>query len=322
MIEPAVIVAGPTCSGKSRLAIALAQHLGGTIINADSMQVYRELRVLTARPSPAEEALVPHALYGVLPASERGSVGWWRAVAFDAMRAARACGRVPILCGGTGLYLEAISRGLADIPDPGMAARTEARLLLRELGAEALYRRLALLDPETAKRLRPEDGQRVARAWEVLRGTGVGLASWHARAERGRPGLSSNWRFTAVLLDPPLDKLRLAIEGRFANMVEAGALEEARGLAALGLDASLPAMRALGVPQLSAHLRGEITIEEAAQFASAATGQYAKRQRTWFRHHKLAEPEQTHTIHAQYAGGTQCLKRIMARLEIFLRSPG
>jgi tRNA dimethylallyltransferase len=322
VIEAALIVAGPTCSGKSRLAIALAQHLGGTIINADSMQIYRELRVLTARPSPVEEALVPHALYGVLPASQRGSVGWWRAVALEAMRTAGARGRVPILCGGTGLYFEAISGGLADVPDPGMAARTEARLLLLELGAKTLYRRLALVDPETAERLRPEDGQRVARAWEVLRGTGSGLAYWHARSKRGPAGLPSGWRFTAVLLDPPRDRLWMAIEGRFANMVGAGALEEVRRLAALGLDASLPAMRALGVPQLAAHIRGEITIEEAAQFVCAATRQYAKRQRTWFRHHKLAEPEQTHTIHAQYAGHAQCLERIIVALENFVRLPG
>jgi tRNA dimethylallyltransferase len=175
--EPtALIVAGPTASGKSALALMLAERLHGAIINADAMQVYRELRIITARPTPEDEARVPHALYGIRPATEPGSVAWWRDAALAAMADARAAGRLPILTGGTGLYFASLTDGLAAIPDPGPAAREEARRLLKDIGAAALHARLAAADPTTAARLRPTDSQRIARAWEVLRGTGRGLA--------------------------------------------------------------------------------------------------------------------------------------------------
>ena len=177
----ALIVAGPTASGKSALAIAIAERLGGTIINTDSMQVYRELRVLTARPTPDEEARVPHRLYGIRSAAEAGSVAWWREQALSAMDDACAEGRLPILTGGSGMYFAALSDGLADIPYPGADARTEARRLLGEQGSIALHASLAHVDPATAARLNPEDGQRIARAWEVWRGTGIGLAAWQNR---------------------------------------------------------------------------------------------------------------------------------------------
>lgn len=274
----ALIVAGPTASGKSALALALAERLGGTVINADAMQVCRELRVMTARPSPADESRVPHALYGVRPAAEPGSVGWWREAALAAMDDAK----LPILCGGSGLYLTALTEGLAEIPDPGIAARAEARSLLREIGPAALHRQLARADPATARRLAPSDSQRIARAWEVWRGTGRPLAAW-LRAGAG----PAPWRFRAVLLDPPRQALRAAIATRFAAMLANGALAEVEALLALGLDATLPAMRAHGVPELSAHLRGEIGLEDAAQRTVLATRQYAKRQTTWFRHHPI-----------------------------------
>src|ERR1700712_1659950 len=174
----ALIVAGPTASGKSALAIALAQELDGVIVNADSMQVYRELRVLTARPSPEDEAVVPHALYGVRPAAEAGSVAWWRGAALAAMRAAHDIGKLPILCGGTGMYFAALTQGLADVPVPSEAARTEARAMLAAQGPEALHAALTEHDPQTAARLGPTDGQRLARAWEVWLSTGRGLADW------------------------------------------------------------------------------------------------------------------------------------------------
>ena len=222
----AVAVAGPTCGGKSALALDLAERLGGTVINADSMQVYRELRVMTARPTPEDEARVPHALYGVQPAAEAASVAWWRERALDAMRVAAEAGRLPILCGGTGLYFQALTEGLSPIPDPGPEARAEARALLAEAGAAALHARLALHDPATAATLRPSDGQRVARAWEVWRGTGVGLAAWHARRSRQ----TLEWRLCALQLDPPRDVLRAAIAARFAAMLAAGrAWTEVRG---------------------------------------------------------------------------------------------
>ena len=291
----ALIVAGPTASGKSALALDLAERLRGTIVNADSMQVYRELRVLTARPSEADEARVPHRLYGVRPAREAGSVAWWRTTALAEMAAIRAAGRLPVLTGGSGLYFASLTNGLADIPLPSEAARAEARALLADLGAAALHARLAKADPETAVRLRPTDGQRVARAWEIWRSTGTGLAAWQNRAVQPAP-----WRFTAIRLDPPREAMRAAITDRFGRMLEAGAVAEVRDLLALGLDPSLPAMRAHGVPELGAYIRGQMSAEEARQRTILVTGQYVKRQATWFRHHMLAPVCRTHIIHARY----------------------
>src|ERR1700722_6954971 len=179
----ALIVAGPTASGKSTLALALAERLDGTIINTDAMQVYRELRVLTARPTQDDEARVPHALYGVRPAAEPGNVAWWREAALAQMAAAREAGRLPILTGGSGLYFASLTDGLAEIPDPGPAARAEARALLKELGPAVLHQRLAEAAPTPPAPLPPTDSQRIARAWEVWRGTGTGLAAWQSKTQ-------------------------------------------------------------------------------------------------------------------------------------------
>jgi len=313
----ALIVAGPTCSGKSALASELARRLGGSVINADSMQVYRELRILTARPGPEEERAVPHALYGVRPAAEPGNAAWWRAAALTTMEDARAAGRVPILCGGTGLYLSALTQGIADIPDPGAEARAEARGMLVEWGPAALHDRLRQADPATAATLRPSDGQRLARAWEVWRGTGRGLAAWYAETPATTP-----WRFRMVLLDPPRDALRDAAAGRFAAMLEAGALQEVTALLALGLDPAVPALRAHGVPELLAHLRGELTLDEARRRAVLATGQYAKRQATWFRHRAIVDPCATHTIHARFADRAQYSESDWCALLHFIKAVG
>ncbi len=310
----ALIVAGPTCSGKSALALGLAERLGGTVINADSMQVYRELRVLTARPTPEDEARVPHRLYGVRPAAEPGSAAWWRAASLAEMEATPG---LPILCGGTGMYFAALTQGLAEIPEPGEEARAEARQLLAEHGPAALHARLAVVDPETAARLRPSDSQRLARAWEVWRGTGTGLAAW-----QNGTAVPAPWRFTAILLDPPRPALRAAIKGRFAAMLAQGAIDEVRALLAQQLDPALPAMRAHGVPELSAYLRGEITLEEASRRAELATGQYTKRQATWFRHRSLADPARSHTIHARIAGLEQLSECETGDLLNFIREAG
>ena len=307
----ALIVAGPTCSGKSALALALAQRWGGTVINADSMQVYRELRVLTARPSPEDEAAAPHRLYGVRPAAEPGSVAWWRAEALAAMAAAE----IPIVCGGTGLYLRALTAGLADIPDPGEAARAEARALLAAEGAPALHSRLAAADPQTAAALRPADGQRLARAWEVWRGTGRGLADWQRTAP-----LEGGWQFAAVLLDPPRADLRAAIAARFGAMLQQGAVAEAECLLGLALDPSLPAMRAHGVAELAAYLRGEVSLAEAERRTVLATGQYTRRQATWFRHQPLVEHRSLGTINARFDGIEQLSERWVAGMQQFLQS--
>ena len=309
----ALIVAGPTASGKSALALDLAERLGGTVINADSMQVYRELRVLTARPTPSDEARVPHRLYGVRAAGEPGSVAWWRTAALDGMAAAAAAGRVPILCGGTGMYLSALVGGVAAIPNPGEAARADARGRLAAGGAAALHAMVAAVDPETAATLRPSDGQRVARAWEVFSGTGRGLAAWQRET-----AVPSPWRFRALLLDPPREALRAAIGRRFAEMLAAGALGEVAMVR--GLDPALPAMRAHGVQELLAVLDGTLTLAEASQRAVLRTGQYTKRQATWFRHRPPVP--WAHTIHARYAGLAQfseCLKGLTGG---FLRHRG
>ena len=311
------IIAGPTCSGKSALALDLALQHGGTVINADSMQVYRELPILTACPSAADEAAAPHRLYRIRDATEPGSAAWWRTAALAAMAEARGTGRRPILCGGTGLYLSALTQGIADIPEPDADARAEARHSLDTDGPAALHARLAAVDPGTAATLRPSDGQRLARAWEVWRTTGRGLRSWQADAMA-----PPDWRFRMVLLDPPRSGLRRAIAERFRAMLRAGALDEAAALYARGLDPGLPAMRAHGVVELGAYLRGHATLAEAGERTVLATGQYTKRQATWFRHRRIVDPCLTHTIHARYATHTQDSERLWHELSHFLNAEG
>jgi tRNA dimethylallyltransferase len=275
-----LIVAGPTASGKSALALAVAEAFGGTIINADSMQVYRDLRVLTARPSAADEARVPHRLYGVIDAAEACSAGRWRALALAEIAAARAAGRLPVLVGGTGLYLHALVHGLAPIPPIPAAVRAAARALHAELGGGAFHARLAARDPGSAARLRPEDSQRLIRAWEVVEATGRTLGEWQrAPAPDGAAGEAA-----AVLLMPPRAALYAAIDARFAAMMNAGAVEEVRALIARELPADLPAMKAVGVREIAAMLAGRSTPEEAIAAAQQASRRYAKRQVTWLRH--------------------------------------
>jgi len=299
-LPPALIVCGPTASGKSALALALARRLGGTVINADAMQVYAGMAVITAQPSAADQAAAPHRLYGMRPPAEAANLAWWREAALAAMAGAR----LPILCGGTGLYLRSLTRGLSALPEVPDEARATARALLAERGAAGLH---ALLDAPTAARLRPGDSQRVARAYEVWLATGRGLAEW----QRDAPVLpAAPWRFATLRLDPPRALLGDAIAVRFDAMLAAGALDEVRAL--LGLDPALPAMRAHGVPELAARLRGEMPAEAARTRAILHTHQYTKRQATWFRHQPLVAPAQTHTIHARIAGPEQFSERIWA----------
>ena len=306
----ALLVAGPTASGKSALALGLAERLGGTVINADSMQVYAALEVLTAQPSPEERARAPHRLYGVRDPAEAASVAWWRERALAELAAARAAGRLPILCGGTGLYFRSLTEGIASVPEIPLAAREEARALLTAEGPAALHARLAAADPVTAARLRPSDSQRIARAFEVWRGTGRGLADWQREAGSGPACIDGQaWRFAAILLDPPRHSLREAIRRRWEAMLGAGAVEEVRALLARRLDPTLPAMRAHGMPELSAMLAGRLAPEEAGERACLAIGQYTKRQATWFRHQRMAAPSETHTIHARVTDVEQFSKR-------------
>lgn len=309
-----MIVAGPTASGKSALAMALAGRLGGTVINADAMQCYRELRVLTARPSAADEALLPHALYGERPAAEPANAAWWRQAALAVLQSCE----MPILCGGTGMYLAALLHGIAQIPEIDPLAREEARGLVAALGPQALHRRLMDVDPLTAESLFVTDSQRIARAWEVWRSTGRGLAWWQKQPTEGLTG----FEVRMILLDPPRAALREAIAGRFASMLEAGAIEEVRALLALGLTADLPLLRAHGVPELGAHLRGEMSLDAAAAKAVQVTSQYTKRQSTWFRLQKLVDNSALHIIHARIDSFTQLSESFVGGLVNFINSPG
>ena len=276
---PVVTLAGPTASGKSALAMALADALGGVIVNADSMQVYRELRILTARPSEADEARVPHRLYGVRPAAEPWSAGRWCERALAEIDAIHAAGRLPIVVGGSGLYLEALLLGLAPIPPVPAEIRTRAAALHAELGAAAFHERLAVRDPETAAMLDPGNTQRLIRGWELLEATGRGLAAWQREPRTAPPH-----RFYRLALLPPRDGLYARADARFRAMIEAGALAEAAAWRALALPPSLPAGRALGLAPLIAHLEGRCGLEEAVATAQRDTRHYIKRQTTWLRH--------------------------------------
>ncbi|MEX2452248.1 MAG: tRNA (adenosine(37)-N6)-dimethylallyltransferase MiaA [Rhodospirillales bacterium] len=290
-----LILAGPTASGKSAFALDTARALNGTIINADSMQVYRELRLLSARPSPADEALIPHKLYGVMSAADPCSVGRWLDLAVREIDAAFAEGRLPVLVGGTGLYLKALLKGLSFIPDIPAEIRAEVRMLYDRLGGEAFRGALAKIDPRGAERILPGDRQRLIRAFEVARATGRTLAAWQAETA-GSP-LNGIDRRAVVLVAPPRAALYAAIEARFEGMLEAGALAEVRALAALGLSADLPALKAVGIPELMAHVEGKIPLDQAVMKAKQASRNYAKRQLTWFRN----QFEQNHTINEQYS---------------------
>lgn len=279
MTVDAVLIAGPTASGKSAQALALAEEIGGVVINADSMQVYREAPILTAQPGEADKARVPHLLYGHVSAREVYSVGSWRADAADALAKAQAMARVPVFVGGTGLYFMALTEGLADVPPTPPEIRDAARALLDDIGVEALHAKLTDRDPLTASRLRSSDPQRVLRAFEVIEATGRPLAEWQSAP--AEPVLKDK-KVAAFVLDPPRPELRARIAQRFEAMVDAGGLEEARQLE--GLDPGLPAAKLLGLRPLQALAAGTLTREEALDAAITGTRQFAKRQMTWFRH--------------------------------------
>jgi tRNA dimethylallyltransferase len=274
-----VVVAGPTCSGKSALALELAAAFGGTVINADSMQVYRELRIVTARPSPVDEARVPHRLYGVIPAAEACSAARWRDLALAAIEVARGEGRLPILCGGTGLYLKALMEGLSPLPDVPAGVRKSVRERYAGTETEAIHAALAAADPSAAARLRATDRQRLLRALEVVEATGVSILEWQRRPPSGPPpGVD----FTTILLLPPRAAIYDACDARFRRMVTDGALDEVRTLRDLRLDPALSPMKALGVAELIAFLDGRSDLEDSIAAAQQATRNYVKRQYTWF----------------------------------------
>jgi tRNA dimethylallyltransferase len=277
----ALLIAGPTASGKSALALALAEKLGGTIINADSMQVYRDLRIITARPTPEEEARVPHLLYGEVDAAENYSAGRWYVDVRAAIAQAEAAGRLPILAGGTGLYFKVLTQGLAAIPPIPAGIRAAVRARLDTEGPLQLHNELARRDPAAGARIKPQDRPRIVRALEVVEATGRTLSDWH---HAGMPALLDPARAVKVFLVVAREELYRRIDARFTAMLAAGALAEVVALDARRLDPLLPAMKAHGVPWLRRYLQGEISLEEAVAGGQRDTRQYAKRQHTWFRH--------------------------------------
>jgi tRNA dimethylallyltransferase len=277
MTFDAVLIAGPTASGKSAAALALAEQIGGVIVNADSMQVYREAPILTAQPGAEDQARAPHRLYGHVGAREVYSVGRWRDDVLAALQ--NLDGRIPIFVGGTGMYFGALTDGLAAIPPIPSDVRDAARALLDDIGVEALHAKLTERDPLTASKLRPTDPQRVLRAFEVFEATGRPLAAWQ---EAPAEPILKGARIAAFVLDPPRPELRRRIADRFERMLDAGGLEEARALE--GLDPALPATKLLGLRPLQALGAGNLTRTEALDAAIVGTRQFAKRQMTWFRH--------------------------------------
>lgn len=276
----AILIAGPTASGKSALALALAEAAKGTVLNADALQVYAELEILTARPGAEARARVPHALYGHVSAREAYSVARWLGDVRFAVAAAERAGRLPIIVGGTGLYFRALLKGLADIPAIPNEIRDEARALLEAEGAEKFRTRLALVDPAAAERLPLQDKARALRAFEVAVATGRSITEWQEGAHRPLFAEEDTLRLALV---PDRARLREAIAGRFGAMLASGALEEAERMAALDLPPRSSARKALGLAELMQHLAGKLSLEEAKEAAILRTRQYAKRQMTWVR---------------------------------------
>jgi tRNA dimethylallyltransferase len=277
-----VVIGGTTASGKSALALRLAEQTGGTIVNADSMQLYRDLRILTARPSPEDEARAEHRLYGVLDAVETGSAGQWLTLVEPIMTQAMASGRTVIVVGGTGLYLQALLHGLAPVPDVPVEVRTRLRTEAEGVPPAELHRRLATCDPAMAAALRPSDPQRILRALEVLEATGRSLADWQADPRR-RLDLPAHRRSYALL--PPAAMVARRIEARLQAMADAGALAEVERLVGRNdVPADSPLLRATGVPELRAVIEGRTSLTQSLAEAALRTRQYAKRQRTFLRH--------------------------------------
>ena len=278
-LDPVIILAGPTASGKSDLGLELAKCCGGVIINADSLQVYRELRILTARPDARSEAAVSHRLYGTVSATERFSVGEWLALARREIDLVHEDGALPIFVGGSGLYIRSLVSGIAGIPKITTAARLAATELYGEIGESQFRARLAERDPSVEARVQGGDKQRLIRAWEVLVATGKPISEWQSGENLG--GLKCPYFVITIM--PQRAKLYRSCDERFETMLNAGALDEVAILSRLGLDPSLPAMKALGLRALTRYLKGDLSLDNARQLACKATRNYAKRQNTWFR---------------------------------------
>jgi tRNA dimethylallyltransferase len=290
---PVLVIAGPTASGKSGLALRLADQFGGTIINADSIQLYDALPVLSARPDTAALKAVPHLLYGSLPPACGGNVATWCDQALTAIRETLAANRLPIVTGGTGLYIKALMDGLSDIPAVPDSARQAASDLRTQLGAHAFHAELARHDPQSAAKIPPENTQRVLRAYAVFLATGKSLSEWHAATQPEAPaGLS----FRPILLAPPRRDLDTAGKARFETMLAHGALAEVEALLAQNPDQNWPVWTTLGARPLADYLKGKETLAAASDQAILDTRHYAKRQTTWFRHQLAGQHPETHIL--------------------------
>jgi len=281
-----LLVTGPTASGKSSLAFAIAQEFRGSIINADSMQVYRDLRILTSRPTQIEEAAVIHRLYGYLETDEVCSAGSWARQAAEEIEAAISNSCVPIIVGGTGLYLNALLHGLAPLPPIAVEVRLSAQKKLQELGNQAFHAALAERDPQTARRLSANDSQRLIRAWEVLEATDRSITVWHSD-HQVHPPVAANW--LKILLMPPRPELYLSCDERFKIMVESGAVDEVSALLEKNPAHHAPLMKAIGVKNIALYLKGKASLAEAIEEGRKETRRYAKRQVTWFQNQFSAD---------------------------------
>ena len=274
-----IVITGPTASGKSALALALAERRRGTVINADAMQTYDAFPILTAQPTAVERAPVPHALYGVLPLRETLSAARWRDLASTEIDRCLAMGRIPVLCGGSGLYLRTLMQGIAAIPEAPAELREQANAEWQAMGPDAFRARLAEHDPDVVARLKPGDRQRHVRAWEVWLATGQPISAWQTRPAEPAP-----WRFATIVLAPDRAWLRQRIATRFDAMLEGGVLSEVRSVFDRSPDPSWPGLKAHGAPELFRHFRGELSLDDARRIAIDHIRQYAKRQMTWIRH--------------------------------------
>ena len=283
--QTVLIIGGPTASGKSGLALAVAEALDGVVINADSMQVYQGLPLLTAQPSPEDISKAPHKLYAALSPTDICSAMRWRNLALAEIRNAQEEGKLPIIVGGTGFYLKALLEGMSPIPDVPSEFRAEAIALQKELGNPGFHQELARRDPLTAAKLEPLNTQRVVRAFEVLLATGKSLAEWQAAPRIGPP---EDLRFLTATLLPPREILYAACDGRFSKMLDAGALTEAKEFNQR-MPANNSLSKALGYPELLAYIAGETSLVEATTLAQQSTRNYAKRQTTWFRNQIKAD---------------------------------
>jgi tRNA dimethylallyltransferase len=307
--RPVIVIGGPTASGKSSLALEIAEEFGGEVVNADSMQVYGDLEILTARPGADETRRVPHHLYGVLGVGERCSAGQWRTRALDAIRDIHSRARVPVVVGGTGLYLRALVTGLHRMPTVPTAIREDLNARLAAEGARSLHAELTACDPESAAGLNPSDAQRVVRALEIFIHTGQGLKSWQSGETEAAP---DDLRFFRLVTLPPRDALYDAVNERFGQMISQGALEEVERLFSQAPEDDFPLLKAVGVQAIRSYLAGEIDRERLLELGRRDTRRYAKRQMTWFRRQIIPEM----TIETKYSEIN--LPKIFSKISRFL----